>query len=160
MGFNLINFAVHLGTNKTDIKDIKEEIYHYNRVDLVENTVITSETTKNNIVYKTERNLANIFQNDTVVGQISYINHMMLNRDTPKYSFNTSIGTVITDKGTFVFKLNYKIPSDSSAPATNVIFDTVPTFVSGDYLQYKNMHININIKDMNNERIIKITYEE
>lgn len=74
-----------------------------------------NEKTVDEIIYKTENVLANIYlPNSTVkVGKINYINNLVINDES---SFNISIGTIITKNGSIVFYFNYVINFLNSRP--------------------------------------------
>lgn len=135
----------------------KSEIYTYNRQELNENRVTISENEKNNIKYITEKTLASLYlpNSNISVGLISYINEFIL---SDKNSFNTSIGTIITDKGSLVFNFNYTIKFNDSRPPDNFLLTAKPTFMSGEYSSYSNVKINVQILQSDGERILSIEY--
>lgn len=135
----------------------KTEIYLYTRVELEENKVIISENIKNEILYLTEKSLANLYFPNTYnkAGIINFINNLVINKDN---SFNTSIGTIITEKGSLVFNFNYILKFNDSRPQDNLLLTASPTFISGEYLSYKNIKITVQILKSNGERIVSIEY--
>ena len=133
------------------------EIYTYNRKELEKNSVIVSKNEINDIIYITEKNLAQIYYPNTnnIAGQISYINDFI---KSPKNSFNTSIGTIITPRGSLVFNFNYLLKYEDSEPIENLLLRAKPTFLSGVYSMYKNLEINVQIVQSNGDRILSIEY--
>lgn len=136
----------------------KTEIYIYYRKELEENLVILNENKKNDILYLTENTLGNIYlpNSDINVGKINFINNLIISKEN---SFNTSIGTIITNNGSIVFNFNYILKFLNSSPEIAKVLSANPTFVSGNYLNYKNIKITIQVLDMTSERIIAIEYE-
>ena len=134
------------------------EIYTYTRAELEENLAIMNEKTVNEITYKTENVLANIYlPNSTVnVGKINYINNLVVNNEI---SFNTSIGTIITKNGSIVFNFNYVINFLNSRPNPKSVFSAKPTYASGLYSNYNNLTISVQILESTGERIIAIEYD-
>ena len=119
-----------------------------------------SEKENNNLSYKNKIVVANIFQNNKNKGHISYLRNIMIDNGNPENSFNTNISTLNTDKWTLVFNLSFKLFKSSVTPQPNIIFFVYPTFMSGEYLTYKNVQIKLIVCDNTNERIFKITYEK
>jgi len=136
----------------------KTEIYTYNRKELDSNCVIVSTNENNNIVYITEKALGTLYypQSDKSVGQISYINNLVISKSN---SFNTSIGTIVNQYGSLVFNFNYILKFNDSKPFDNLLLTARPTFVSGEYLSYSNIQINVQILKSNGERILSIEYD-
>ncbi len=136
----------------------KTEIYTYNRKELDANRVLVSKNENNNIIYLTEKTLGKLYNpnSDIFVGQISYINELFF---SPENSFNTSIGTIITNNGSLVFNFNYKLKFGDSKPSDNLLLTAKPTFISGKYLSYSNIKINVQILQSNEERILSIEYD-
>lgn len=135
----------------------KTEVYLYSRSELEENKVIVSENKINDTIYITEKAICNIYlaNDNKPIGIINYENNVVLSKIT---AFNTSVGTIITDKGSLVFNLNYTIRYNDSKPDENLLLVTSPTFTSGDYLLYKNIKISIQILKLTGERIVSIEY--
>lgn len=135
------------------------EIYIYNRKELEENLVIESKNEKNNIIYITEKSIASLFypHTDKSVGQISFINNLVINQID---SFNTSIGTIVNDKGSLVFNFNYVLKYNDSKPSDNLLLSAIPTFISGEYSLYSNIKINVQILKNSGERILSIQYDQ
>ena len=135
----------------------KTDIYIYNRTELETNRVEVSENEKNNIKYKTEKTIGSLYNpnSNISVGQISYINELVI---SPINSLNTSIGTIITNNGSLVFNFNYVLKFNDSRPSDNLLLTAKPTFMSGDYLSYTNIKINVQILQTNGERILSIEY--
>ena len=136
----------------------KTEIYIYNRQELNDNSVIVSKNENNNIKYISEKTLGTLYypNSDKSTGIISYLNELV---QSPKNSFNTSIGTIITDKGSIVFNLNYILKFDDSKPSDNLLLTAKPTFMSGEYLLYTGIKINVQILQSGGERILSIEYD-
>lgn len=134
------------------------EIYTYTRAELEKNLAIMDEKTVDEITYKTENVLGNIYlPNSTVnVGKINYINNLVINNEI---SFNTSIGTIITKNGSIVFNFNYVINFFNSRPNPKSVLSAKPTYTSGLYSNYNNLTINIQILELTGERIIAIEYD-
>jgi hypothetical protein len=134
------------------------EIYTYNRGELNENRVIVSDNEKNDIIYKTEKTLGNLYfaNSNNSAGIISYINELVI---TNKNSFNTSIGTIVNNKGSIVFNFNYVLKFEDSRPFDNLLLTAKPTFVSGEYLLYKNIELTVQIIKSNGDRILAIEYD-
>ena len=137
---------------------IQTEIYTYNKQELNENRVMVSKNENNNIIYITEKTIGSIYNpnSDLSVGQISFINELVVNS---KNSFNTSIGTILTNKGSLVFNFNYISKFNDSTPSDNLLLTTKPTFVSGEYLMYTNVKITVQILQSRGERILSIEYD-
>lgn len=137
----------------------KTEIYTYNKKELFDNAVITTQENENNIKYITEKTLGNIYlPNSTIdVGIISYINNLTISK---KNSFNTSIGTIITNNGSLVFNFNYVLKFEDSRPADNSVFTSKPTFIDGKYSEFNNLTITVQILENSGDRIIAIEYTE
>jgi hypothetical protein len=137
---------------------IQTEIYTYNKQELNENRVNVSKNEINNIIYITEKTLGSIYNpnSDLAVGTISYLNELVLN---PKNSFTTSIGTILTNKGSLVFNFNYISKFNDTTPSDNLLLTAKPTFVSGEYLMYTNVKITVQILQARGERILSIEYE-
>ena len=136
----------------------KIEIYIYNRGELNDNRVIVSENKKNDIIYITEKTIGNLYlpnTSNTIDGIISFINELVI---SDKNSFNTSIGTIITSKGSIVFNFNYVLKFEDSRPEDNLLLQTIPTFVSGEYLNYSNIKLSVQIIKSNGDRILSIEY--
>lgn len=135
----------------------KTEIYTYSREELNKNKVIISENEINGIKYITEKNLGPIHlpNTSTQIGVIKYTNDFVLNKDL---SFNTSIGTILTTKGTIVFNLNYVLKFLDSRPLENSVLITKPTFVSGEYLSFKDLEITVQILQESGERVLILEY--
>ena len=134
------------------------EIYTYDRQELNNNRVIVSENENNNIKYITEKSLGSLYypNSDISVGIISYINELF---QSPRNSFNTSIGTIITNKGSMVFNFNYVLKFNDSRPIDNLLLTAKPTFLSGEYLSYSNVKINVQILKSSGDRILSIEYD-
>ena len=134
------------------------EIYTYDRQELNNNRVIVSENEKNNIKYITEKSLGSLYypNSDISIGTISYINELF---QSQTYSFNTSIGTIITNKGSLVFNFNYILKFNDSRPIDNLLLTAKPTFLSGEYLSYSNVKINVQILKSSGDRILSIEYD-
>ena len=134
------------------------EIYTYSRKEIQENRAVMAEKKVGSIIYLTENVIGNIYlpNSSIIVGSLSYINNLVLSKDN---SFNTSIGTIITNDGSLVYNLNYVIKFGDSKPDIDSVFVTRPTFTSGKYLTYKNLTITIQILQLTGERIIAIEYD-
>ena len=137
----------------------KTEIYTYNKKELFDNAVITTQTNENNIKYINEKTLGNIYlPNSTIeAGIISYINNLTI---TNKNSFNTSIGTIITNNGSMVFNFNYILKFEDSRPDDNSVFAAKPTFIDGKYSEFNDISITVQILENSGDRIIAIEYIE
>lgn len=137
----------------------KTEIYIYNKVELFDNAVITTQTNNSGIKYITEKTLGNIYLPNTniEVGIISYINNLTI---SDKNSFNTSIGTIITDNGSLVFNFNYTIKYEDSRPVDNKVLIASPTFADGKYSEFSNITITVQILENSGDRIIAIEYDQ
>lgn len=141
----------------------KTEIYTYTRKEIQENLVITSKEEKNDIIYLTEKSVANVFlpNSQIKIGKINFINNLTIfNITDKKTSNNTAIGTLITLDGSIVFNLNYLLVFGDSKPNSQISLMTQPTFTSGKYLNLNNIKITIEILQSNGERIIIIEYDE
>ena len=138
---------------------MKTEIYTYTRLELEQNKVIMNEKKNGDIIYITENVLGNLYlpNSFTKAGIISYINNFVLNKEN---SFNTSIGTIITNDGTLVFNFNYVLKYMDSRPDEKLVITANPTFLSGKYLNYRNVKINVQILKLTGERILSIHYDE
>lgn len=138
---------------------MKTEIYTYTRFELEQNKVIMNEKKNGEIIYITENTLGNLYLPNSciIVGIISYINNLVLNNEN---SFNTSIGTINTKDGSLVFNFNYVIKFMDSKPDENIILTSKPTFVSGKFLNYKNIKINVQILKSTGDRILSIEFDE
>lgn len=137
----------------------KTEIYTYDRKELINNTSTISTNTINEFKYITEKNIANIFFPNSKIyaGNVSYINNLVL---SDNISFNTSTGTIITHDGSLVFNFNYTLKFNNSSPDDNLILIANPTFMSGKYLNYKNIVVSVQVLDTNGVRVIVIEYYE
>lgn len=137
----------------------KIEIYTYTRAELDANKVIISNNEINGTRYITENTIGNIYlaNSKISIGKISFINNLFIEKEI---SFNTSIGTLVTNDGSIVFNLNYILKFLDSKPDTDKILITQPTFISGKYLSYKNITIKFQIVDLIGDRIIVIEYNE
>lgn len=137
----------------------KTEIYTYNKKELFDNAVITTQENKNNIKYITENTIGNVYlPNSTIdAGIISYINNLTISK---KNSFNTSIGTIITNNGSLVFNFNYILKFEDSRPDDNSVFTAKPTFINGNYSKFNNLTITVQILENSGDRIIAIEYFE
>ena len=58
-----------------------------------------------------------------------------------------------------VFNLNYILKFNDSRPPDDLLLTTKPTFLSGEYLSYSNVKINVQILKSNGERIVSIEYD-
>jgi hypothetical protein len=136
---------------------MKTEIYTYTRVEIENNKVIMAVQTKNDITYKTENSVCNVYLPNSLIkaGEISFINNLVFKNVG---SLNTAIITLITQNGSITFNLNYVLKYKDSKPEVNKVFVTKPTFVSGDYLNYDNIKVSIFIVDLLGDRIITIEY--
>jgi hypothetical protein len=137
----------------------KTEIYTYTRIELEANKVITSTNENNDIKYITENTIGNVYLPNSTIkyGRISYINNLFIDKEI---SFNTSIGTFITKDGSIVFNLNYILKFRDSKPDIDKVLFAQPTFMSGKYMNYKNLTITIQILELTGDRIIAIEYFE
>jgi hypothetical protein len=136
----------------------KTEIYTYNRKELDDNRVMISKNEKNNILYLTETTLGTLFNPNSNIpaGQITYINELVSN---PINSFNTAVGTIVTKNGSLIFNFGYVLKFEDSRPPDNLLLTSKPTFMSGEYLSYPNIKINVQILQSNGERILSIEYD-
>lgn len=137
----------------------KTEIYTYNKKELFDNSVITTQENKNNIKYITEKTTGNIFLPNSTIeeGIISYVNNLIISN---KNSFNTSIGTIITSNGSLVFNFNYILKFEDSRPVENTILTAKPTFIGGKYSEFNNITVTVQILETSGDRIIAIEYIE
>lgn len=137
----------------------KTEIYTYSRIELNQNHVIVNEKTNNDIKYITENTIGNIYlpNSKIKVGKISYINNLVRDNEV---SFNTSLGTIITQEGSLVFNFNYILKFKDSRPEQDKVLITKPNFISGKYLNYKDLTITVQILENSGDRIIAIEYFE
>lgn len=62
------------------------------------------------------------------------------------FSFNTSIGTIQTRRGTLVVNYSYNEPDSSGLLPQNSIVTGKPTYKSGEYLKYKNVQVSVQSK--------------
>lgn len=136
----------------------KNEIYTYNKKELFDNSVVTIQENKNNIKYITEKTSGNIYLPNSIIetGIISYVNNLTI-RD--KKSFNTSIGTIITNNGSLVFNFNYILKFEDSRPVNNSVLTARPTFIGGKYTEFDNLTITVQILENSGDRIIAIEYD-
>lgn len=136
----------------------KTEIYIYSRNELEKNKVVMAENGINDIKYQTENTIGNLYLPNSMikVGKINYINNLVISNEN---SFNTSIGTLVTNDGSLVFNFNYILKFFDSKPEVNKIFYAKPTFVSGKYLHYENISISVQILELNGDRIVAIDYD-
>lgn len=137
----------------------KTEIYTYNKNELFDNAVFTTQENENNIKYITEKTVGNIYlPNSTIeAGVISYVNNLTISN---KNSFNTSIGTIITNNGSLVFNFNYILKFEDSRPVENLVLTAEPTFIGGKYTEFNNLTITVQILENSGDRIIAIEYIE
>jgi hypothetical protein len=133
------------------------EIYTYSRIDLNNNLVILAEETKNNIKYKQENSIAPIYlpNSNVKAGVINFINNLVISDED---SFNTSIGTIVSKNGSIVFNFNYIAKFFDTRPDIGEVLTAKPTYVSGNYSNYKDLTISVQILKLNGERIIAIEY--
>lgn len=137
---------------------MNQEIFTYTRKELEENKAVMKEIKVNSITNKTENVIANLYLHNSnmIMGSISFINNLVIKKEN---SFNTSIGTIITEDGSLIFNINYIIKFMDSKPDINSEFVTKPTFISGKYSTYDNLTIRIIIVELTGERIIIIEYD-
>lgn len=57
-----------------------------------------------------------------------------------------------------MFNLNYILKFLDSRPLENSVLTTKPTFVSGDYLLYKDLEITVQILQESGERVLVLEY--
>lgn len=133
------------------------EIYTYSRIDINNNLVVLAEETKNNIKYKQESSIAPIHlpNSNVKAGVINFINNLVISDED---SFNTSIGTLVSKNGSIVFNFNYIAKFFDTRPDEREVLTTKPTYVSGNYSNYKDLTISVQILKLNGERIIAIEY--
>lgn len=147
------------------------EIFTYSREDIQENLIIESRFEKNNIVYITEKSIADIYlpNSQTKFGKISFINNLTVFNDqnneilnnvllNNSLSNNTAIITLITPEGSLVFNVNYLTIYNDSKPNPQTSLFTKPTFTSGKYLNYNNIKITITISGLLSKRVVIIEY--
>ena len=137
----------------------KTEIYTYTRIELEANQVIISNNEKNNIKYITENTIGNVYLPNSTIkcGKLSFINNLFIDKEL---SFNTSIGTFINKDGSIVFNFNYILKFLDSKPESDKVLLAQPTYMSGKYMNYKNLTITIQILELTGDRIIAIEYFE
>ena len=110
-------------------------------------------------IYITENSIANVYLPNSQIkfGKVSYVNNLVIDNEN---SFNTSLGTIITKDGSLVFNLNYILKFNDSRPENDKVFITKPNFISGKYLNYKDLTITLQILESSGDRIIAIEYFE
>lgn len=137
----------------------KNEIYTYTREELNKNRIIMIEKNINDIKYITENTTGNIYlpNSNIDVGKISFINNLVIDNNIPS---NTVFGTLITNHGTIIFNYFYLLKLNNSVPPSYNSITTKPTFVSGKYINYKDITITRQLFDSDSERIIVIEYYE
>lgn len=144
------------------------DTYYYDKIEL-KKTSNKNTNIVGNTIYQTENIVGNIYYANTInkAGLISFINNITLikNEDTiiPEISFNTSIGTIITDNGKLVFNLAYGINQSASSeitssPNENKLLITKPTFAGGIYSNYENITISIYVVNPEETRLLTIEY--
>lgn len=146
----------------------KMETYYYSKIELKKTSNKTVNRV-NNVIYETENIVGNIYEpnSSNKTGYISYINNITIVNDginiLPEISFNTSIGTIITQHGKLVYNLTYTITENPSleittSPNENQVIRTTPTYVSGVYANYNNVVITIYVVEPENIRLLTIEY--
>lgn len=133
----------------------KTEIYTYNIKELNTNLVTVSENEINNIIYKTEKSVGLLYYPnvDISIGQISFTRDIVINSIKPTL---TTVVTIITNNGSLVYYSNFVMEFNNSLPSQNLLLTAKPIFVSGDYLLYSNIKINVQILQSDGDRILSI----
>lgn len=134
----------------------KVETYTYTRNDLV-NSIQTIKYPEGNTDKKCA--ISNVAAplyacSDVQIGVISFTNNFS---EFGKFSFTTSIGTIITPLGSLVVNFNFEtlnqfLPNNKTVTAK-------PTFTSGIYSNYKDITVTIfSLDDIKSTRILTINY--
>ena len=140
----------------------KTEIYSYTLSELQNNVVIEFKEIKNDILYITEKSIADIYLKNSQIklGKISFINNLTyFDIQDSKFSNITSTVTLITKDGSMVFNINSLTNLNDPKPDKPISLITQPTFTSGKYLDYKNIKITIDVFESLDVGLVIIEYK-